>query len=246
MQFVLGAGVLRRDPVHPSPGLICSIAHDRSSQAAIGGEYRDTLDLRGIAARRRCTHRRAARQRSARGLASGRAQCRCATWLSAGFPALLRPGELPGTLCACARALATRAPIVVGDVMSDAAFAPYRDIADRAGFRAVQSTPLISSSSALVGMVSTHFPATHAPTDQELASLQEAGRRAADKIIAQRARRRMSGSSLATQREMEKAEEYLQCSAECRERALHSQDTAVRQQFLDLAGQWQELAAQIE
>src|ERR1700730_2945597 len=48
--------------------------------------------------------------------------------------------------CACARALATRAPIVVGDVMSDAAFAPYRDIADRAGFRAVQSTPLISSS----------------------------------------------------------------------------------------------------
>ncbi len=149
--------------------------------------------------------------------------------------------------CACARALATRAPIVVGDVMSDAAFAPYRDIADRAGFRAVQSTPLISSSSALVGMVSTHFSATHAPTDQELASLQEAGRRAADLIIAQRAhRRRMSGSSLATQREMEKAEEYLQCSAECRERALHSQDAAVRQQFLDLAGHWRELADQIE
>ncbi len=148
--------------------------------------------------------------------------------------------------CACARALATRAPIVVGDVMSDAAFAPYRDIADRAGFRAVQSTPLISSSSALVGMVSTHFSATHAPTDQELASLQEAGRRAADKIIAQRARHRMSGSWLATQREMEKAEEYLQCSAECRERALHSQDTAVQRQFLDLAGQWQELADQIE
>jgi GAF domain-containing protein len=149
--------------------------------------------------------------------------------------------------CACARALATRAPIVIGDVMSDTAFAPYRDIADRAGFRAVQSTPLISSSSALVGMVSTHFPAAHAPTDQELASLREAGRRAADMIIAQRAhRRRMSRWSLATQREMEKAEEYRQYAAECRERALHSQDAAVRRQFLDLAGQWQELADQIE
>jgi GAF domain-containing protein len=149
--------------------------------------------------------------------------------------------------CACAQALATRAPIVVADVMSDAAFAPYRDIADRAGFRAVQSTPLISSSSALVGMVSTHFPAAHAPTDQELASLREAGRQTADMIIAQRARRRrMSGSSLATQREMEKAEEYRQNSAECRERSLHSQDAAEREQFLDLAMQWRELADQIE
>src|SRR5262249_6390203 len=42
--------------------------------------------------------------------------------------------------CACARALDTRAPVVVGDVMSDAGFVPYRDIAQLAGFRAVQST----------------------------------------------------------------------------------------------------------
>ncbi len=103
VRFVLRT-VSWRDPVHPSPGLICSIAHGRSSQTAISDECRDALGLRGIAATKPCTHRRAARQRSARGLASGRAQCRCPTWLSAGFPALLRPGELPGLLRLRARA----------------------------------------------------------------------------------------------------------------------------------------------
>jgi GAF domain-containing protein len=147
--------------------------------------------------------------------------------------------------CACARALGTRAAVVVGDVMADAAFAPYRDIAQRAGFRAVQSTPLLSSSSALVGIVSTHFPTVHTPTAGELASVREIGRFAADVIIAHRANSRLTSQlSAAAQREMAKAEEYRQYSAECKERALSSEDAGVRRQFFELAQQWDQLADQ--
>jgi GAF domain-containing protein len=145
--------------------------------------------------------------------------------------------------CACARALGTRAPVVISDVMSDAGFAPYRGIASRAGFRAVQSTPLLSSSSALVGIVSTHFPSAHVPTVRELASLAHAGRLAADAIIAQRARsRRMR---LVAPPGRVKAEEYRQYAAECEERALHSPDAEARGQFVELAREWRELAEQI-
>ncbi|HEY6259249.1 MAG TPA: GAF domain-containing protein [Xanthobacteraceae bacterium] len=149
--------------------------------------------------------------------------------------------------CACARALGTRAPVVVGDVMLDAAFAPYRDIAHRAGFRAVQSTPLLSSSSALVGILSTHFPTAHTPTVLELASLKEIGRFAANAIIAHRARSRpASRVSPAVRREIEKAEEYRQYAAECQGRAVNSEDIAVRRQLLELAQQWCELADQTD
>jgi GAF domain-containing protein len=147
--------------------------------------------------------------------------------------------------CACARALGTRAAVVVGDVMADAAFAPYREIAQRAGFRAVQSTPLLSSSSALVGIVSTHFPIVHTPTAGELASVREIGRFAADMIIAHRANSRLTSQlSAAAQREMAKAEEYRQYAAECKERALSSEDSGLRRQFFELAQQWDQLADQ--
>jgi GAF domain-containing protein len=149
--------------------------------------------------------------------------------------------------CACARALGTRAPVVVGDVMSDAAFVPYRDIAHLAGFRAVQSTPLLSSRSALVGIVSTHFSTTHTPTVRELAALKEVGCFAADAIIAHRARSRLTSPvSSAEQREMEKAEEYRQYAAECKDRALNSEDMVVMRQFLELAQRWYGLADQMD
>jgi GAF domain-containing protein len=58
---------------------------------------------------------------------------------------------------ACGRALHSRSTIVIPDTMADAGFPPYRDVAARAGFRAVQSTPLVSRSGALVGVLSNHF-----------------------------------------------------------------------------------------
>jgi hypothetical protein len=50
--------------------------------------------------------------------------------------------------CACGRVVRYREPTIIQDVMLDEEFAPYRKIALRAGFRAVQSTPIISSSGA--------------------------------------------------------------------------------------------------
>lgn len=111
--------------------------------------------------------------------------------------------------CACARALISRAPVLIGDVASDAAFAPYRDMADRAGFRAVQSTPLLSSSGALVGIVSTHFPAPHIPTEAELARLQEVSRHAANAIIYYRARRPLHMTLLRSLQAMESSADLL-------------------------------------
>jgi hypothetical protein len=46
-----------------------------------------------------------------------------------------------------------RASIMINDVRQDDRFAPFRALAASAGFRAVQSTPLISSSGALLGII---------------------------------------------------------------------------------------------
>jgi GAF domain-containing protein len=68
-----------------------------------------------------------------------------------------------------------RSTIVIEDVRRDVNFAPYIGVAERAGFRAVQSTPLIAPSGALIGVVSTHFPERHRPTESELQELQHLG-----------------------------------------------------------------------
>jgi GAF domain-containing protein len=91
-----------------------------------------------------------------------------------------------GDACACARVLASRATVVIRDVTEDAEFAPHREIAHRAGFRAVTSMPLLAGD-ALVGVVSTHFALAHSPTDHTLAALKEAARSAANAIITLRA-----------------------------------------------------------
>jgi len=86
----------------------------------------------------------------------------------------------------CARALRRREPIIVEDVMSDIEFAACRTIACSAGFRAVQSTPIVSSNGALLGMLSTHFPSLHKPSDATMAALRVLARAAADVIILRR------------------------------------------------------------
>jgi hypothetical protein len=54
----------------------------------------------------------------------------------------------------------------------------------------VQSTPLVSSSGALVGIVSTLFPTPHRPTDIQIRAAREAAQLAANAIILFRARAR--------------------------------------------------------
>jgi hypothetical protein len=58
---------------------------------------------------------------------------------------------------ACGRAMRDRAAVLIPDIAVDPLFALHRDIAREAGFRAVQSTPLISRRGAFLGVLSTHF-----------------------------------------------------------------------------------------
>jgi PAS domain S-box-containing protein len=68
----------------------------------------------------------------------------------------------------CARAAGTHCRVVVEDVQTDEFFAPHRHAAVEAGFRAVQSTPLLGQRGELLGVVSTHFRRPHRPSEAEL------------------------------------------------------------------------------
>src|SRR4051812_45576989 len=58
---------------------------------------------------------------------------------------------------ACGIALARRKRTVIEDVEKEPAFAPSLTAAREAGYRAVQSTPLFTTSGEPLGMLSTHF-----------------------------------------------------------------------------------------
>jgi hypothetical protein len=47
-------------------------------------------------------------------------------------------------------------------------FVPHWEIAEAAGFRAVQSTPMLSRSGALIEIISTHHHYIHFPSEEEL------------------------------------------------------------------------------
>lgn len=77
----------------------------------------------------------------------------------------------PDQGCVCGRALRTRTTIVVFDVEQDSEFAPYLPYSRTAGYRAVQSTPLVSPTGIIVGMASTKFKNPHRPTAIEVQTL---------------------------------------------------------------------------
>lgn len=73
---------------------------------------------------------------------------------------------------ACGRAARDCAQTVIADVTTDPGFAPHREIAASAGFRAVQSTPLADSGGRLIGMVSTHWRRPGRPSGRDLRMLE--------------------------------------------------------------------------
>jgi PAS domain S-box-containing protein len=103
---------------------------------------------------------------------------------------------------ACGRALATRKRVIIEDVLKDRQFKPHRKIAARAGFRAVQSTPLFSRNGDPLGMISTHFRQPHRPSKPALRLVDHYARRAAEIIERKRTEDRL--------REYEKAIENLE------------------------------------
>ena len=80
------------------------------------------------------------------------------------------------------QALEHKQRIIIRDVQLESGFEPHRQIAAAAGFRSVQSTPLIGRDGMLWGVLSTHFAQPHRPTESELRMLDLYGRQAAEFI----------------------------------------------------------------
>ncbi len=89
--------------------------------------------------------------------------------------------------CACGRALLQRRSVIVDDVHRDPRFPGLRAVGQQAGFVAVQSTPLISSGGALLGILSTH--GARSPTDGQLGQIQMLAQRTANELVHLRANR---------------------------------------------------------
>lgn len=65
------------------------------------------------------------------------------------------------------QALRTRRRVVIEDVEKDEGFAPHRQIAAKAGYRAVQSSPLLASTGKVLGVLSTHFRAVRGLSEHD-------------------------------------------------------------------------------
>jgi PAS domain S-box-containing protein len=90
----------------------------------------------------------------------------------------------PDSACVCGVALSEGRRIIVPDTETCDFIAGSGDldIFRRSNIRAVQSTPLVSRSGRLLGMISTHWRKPHQPTERDLRSLDVLARQAADLI----------------------------------------------------------------
>ena len=80
----------------------------------------------------------------------------------------------------CARAAQQRKRVIIEDVQTDSQFASYRAIAATAGFRGIQSTPIMSRTGELLGVLSTHFRDPQHPSERALRMIDLYARQAAE------------------------------------------------------------------
>lgn len=83
---------------------------------------------------------------------------------------------------ACARAMRDRSPMFIPDVARDPDFAPYRTVAQRAGFASVLSMPLVADSMQFVGVLSVHFARAQAARPIKMDVLGDYARHAANAL----------------------------------------------------------------
>jgi PAS domain S-box-containing protein len=83
---------------------------------------------------------------------------------------------------ACGRALRSGQCVAIVDVEADAPFAPFREVARKAGYRAVISVPLAANGDAPLGVMSAHFRSVHRPSDADQRRLALYARQAANFI----------------------------------------------------------------
>ena len=90
----------------------------------------------------------------------------------------------PGVGCICGAAMASGERSIVSDVeccdfmAGTESLVAYREV----GTRAMQSTPLVSRTGRLLGMISTHWSKVHQPSERDLRLLDVLARQAADLI----------------------------------------------------------------
>ncbi|MFN2532031.1 MAG: ATP-binding protein [Pyrinomonadaceae bacterium] len=75
---------------------------------------------------------------------------------------------VPAGMGACGGCYKQKEPIVIKDVETDPRFEPYRDAIRKGGVRACHSTPLITRSGKIIGVLSVHFREEHEPTEREM------------------------------------------------------------------------------
>jgi len=85
-------------------------------------------------------------------------------------------------IATCGEAMKRGERVIVEDVLTDPLFAPHLAIVTSAGYRAVQSTPLVSRSGDFLGMISTHFRQPHRPSEKDLRLVDLYARQAAELI----------------------------------------------------------------
>jgi PAS domain S-box-containing protein len=84
------------------------------------------------------------------------------------------------TPSACGPAINSGSRVIIEDVDQDESFRHLRDIAAAAGFRSLQSTPLLGRTGALLGVLSTYWSEPHRPSERDLYMLDLYAREAAD------------------------------------------------------------------
>jgi len=103
---------------------------------------------------------------------------------SVGFDAeyLMKVSAAPLGAGGCGACYERRERVVVEDVETDPIFADWREQARRVGYRSAHSTPLITCTGKIVGVLSVYFRERHRPSDRAMHFADLCARQAADSI----------------------------------------------------------------
>ncbi len=127
----------------------------------------------------------------------------------AGFLATFEHMPVGELRAACGRAIASGEPAVIEDVLADAAYAPFHDVARASGYRAVVSVPLFTADGSPLGAISVHFASPHRPTDAEMRRVQLYCRQASDFIQRIRLEHRLREREMALRDADRRKDEFL-------------------------------------
>lgn len=105
------------------------------------------------------------------------------------------------------RALTTRKRVMIPDVSADPLYGPHLRTVKRAGYRAVQSSPLVSRDGRVLGIFSTHYAEPHTPSERDLRLIDLYTQQAADFLERRRAAEEISSIASARNASEQKYEQ---------------------------------------